>query len=41
MIIYWKHLTPGFGWVNYGVTKCITTSKTHRQDYIKQPYFLQ
>ena len=27
-------LNPGFGWVNYGVTKCITTSKA-QQEYIK------
>ena len=28
-------LNPGFGWVNYGVTKCITTSKS-QEEYIKK-----
>ena len=28
-------LNPGFGWTNYGVTKCITTSKAQKE-YIKK-----
>ena len=28
-------LNPGFGWSNYGVTKCITTSKKTRRVYQK------